>query len=305
MPEARRDEYVCDGNDRNLPVVPTENWKVKGLDIEDTVAHFDTEDGRIVVAPSNRVCIYAPRFASVRRTLQLNNTTITQQASFVKDKMNPQSANASERTTLAKQNIQPRAHKQTQTPNAFRDQTRAIVGDNVVRLLGTRHFFKPFEDLSLIRFGKFSNAESARTSLGMQSAVAWNSDVSAQISINNSQPIIVNDVRQASELVSIETDTSSELRLCKLASLISAKPGDIVDFTIRFDNIGRNRIGNVTVLDNLSPRLEYIDATAECSVESDFKTEPNDAGSEKLIWEITKPLAVGEGGIIRFQCRVR
>ena len=305
LPKWKRDEYVCDGNDRDLPAVLTSDWEVKGLDIEDTIAHFDTVDGKVQVAPSNRVCIYSPRFASVRRTLNLNDTTITQRLNVVSEKTPTASAQGSERSSMAKQNLHAKAHEQTQTANAFRDQTRGVESDNVVRLVGTRHFYKPFEDLALVRFGKYSSSESARTSLGLQSAIAWNSDVSAQITVDNKQPVVVNDVYQLQELVSIESDTSSDLRLCKLASRISAQPGDVVDFTIRFDNIGRNVIGNVTILDNLSPRLEYVADSAECSVEANFQTETNKAGSEKLTWAITNPLEVGQGGVIRFQCRVR
>ena len=64
-------------------------------------------------------------------------------------------------------------------------------------------------------------------------------------------------------------------------------------------------IGNVTIMDNLTGRLDYIDGTAECSVPAEFITEPNDAGSLILRWEITDPLPATRGGVIRFRCRVR
>ena len=63
------DEYICDGGDDGLPVGVRADWRVDGLEQEDTVAHYDTLDGRVVVQPSNRVCIYAPRFAAVRRAM--------------------------------------------------------------------------------------------------------------------------------------------------------------------------------------------------------------------------------------------
>ncbi|MEK6250037.1 MAG: hypothetical protein N2C12_17770, partial [Planctomycetales bacterium] len=61
------DEYLCDGGDKGVPVRVRKDWTVEGLHMEDTIAHFDTLDGRRVVEPSNQVCIYAPRFGSVRR----------------------------------------------------------------------------------------------------------------------------------------------------------------------------------------------------------------------------------------------
>ena len=61
------DEYLCDGGDYGLPAAVRADWSVDGLEQEDAIAHYDTLDGRVVVTPSNRVCIYAPRFAAVRR----------------------------------------------------------------------------------------------------------------------------------------------------------------------------------------------------------------------------------------------
>ena len=305
LPPARRDEYICDGNDREANVVPAVDWSVEGLDIEDTIAHFDTLDGQIRVTPSNRVCIYSPRFAAVRRELRPNYETISQKLSVVDRKTNVKLAKSTEPVSTSHQNLQLQSNKLTQRPNQFLDRTRGVATANVTKLHGTRHNFKPFEDLQLIRFGEHSSSQDARLSLAMQSAITWNSDVEAQISINSTQPIIVNDISSPSEIVGIDSKGDANLRLCKLASAASAKSGDTVDFTIRFDNIGRQLIGNVTILDNLSPRLEFIKGTAECSVEAKFSTEMNKAGSLTLRWEIEDAVDKKEGGIIRFQCRVR
>ena len=84
-----------------------------------------------------------------------------------------------------------------------------------------------------------------------------------------------------------------------------ARTGEIVDFTIRFDNVGDQPLGNITVVDNLTTRLEYVVDSANCSVQANFLTQENDGESLVLRWEITDPLEVGQGGIIRFKCRVR
>jgi uncharacterized repeat protein (TIGR01451 family) len=91
----------------------------------------------------------------------------------------------------------------------------------------------------------------------------------------------------------------------KVASTQFAAPGATIDFTIRFDNVGDDVIGNVTVVDNLTTRLEYVPDTAQCSVPAEFSTQPNEGESLALRWEITNPLERGQGGIIRFRCRVR
>jgi uncharacterized repeat protein (TIGR01451 family) len=96
-----------------------------------------------------------------------------------------------------------------------------------------------------------------------------------------------------------------KLRVIKVASTQLALPGDTVDFTIRYDNVGNQPIGNVTILDNLTPRLEYLPKTAQSSLDARFYTTPNPEGSVVLHWEIAQPLAPDKGGVVRFTCRVR
>ena len=91
----------------------------------------------------------------------------------------------------------------------------------------------------------------------------------------------------------------------KVASTSLANPGDTVDFTIRFDNVGNQPIGNVTILDSLNTRLEFVPDSAQCSVDAKFTTQPNEGDSVVVSCELSRPLDVGKGGILRFRCRVR
>ena len=90
-----------------------------------------------------------------------------------------------------------------------------------------------------------------------------------------------------------------------MASKSFAQPGEVVEFTLRYDNIGNREIGNVTIVDNLTTRLEYVPESAKSSLPADFSTEPNDHGSVVLRWEIRDPLKAGKGGILQFKCKVR
>ena len=66
------------------------------------------------------------------------------------------------------------------------------------------------------------------------------------------------------------------------------------------------RLGaDVTIVDSLTTRLEYVPDSAQCSVPAKFMTQENDGESLVLRWEIAEPLQVGDGGLIRFKCRVR
>ena len=63
------DEYIFDGGDNDGGVKVLGEGQYRGVDPEDTVAHYQTLEGHTVVKPTNRVCIYAPRFAAVRQVI--------------------------------------------------------------------------------------------------------------------------------------------------------------------------------------------------------------------------------------------
>jgi hypothetical protein len=74
---------------------------------------------------------------------------------------------------------------------------------------------------------------------------------------------------------------------------------------IRFENVGDQAIHDVTIIDNLSPRLEYVEDSQQCAPEAEFSVQANDAETLILRWQVNEPLEVGDGGVIRFRCRVR
>ncbi|MCA9005978.1 MAG: hypothetical protein KDA70_11970 [Planctomycetaceae bacterium] len=58
------DEYLFDGGDRENPV-HYDDYSRLGLDTEDTVVEYQTHKGNHEVRKSNRVAVYAPRFAAI------------------------------------------------------------------------------------------------------------------------------------------------------------------------------------------------------------------------------------------------
>lgn len=301
-----KDEFVCDGDDRNFEVLVDQNWNVYGLDTEDTVGHFDTLDGRRLVVPSNRVCIYSPRFAAVRKIDSMGFEAGTDRTFQFRERDQLQLAAGKDFSSTTLQQLMPGQNVGADRASGLRDRTRGVLSDQVVLLKGLRGGMLAYEDLQFIRFGKFNNSESSRLQLGMQSANVWEINDGLQVIGDHLQPVIVNDPLKVQELVTVKVgDGKTLLRVCKLASKIAAEPGEEVDFTIRFDNIGQQLIGNVTIIDSLTPRLEYVDGSAECSLEGNFSSERNEGESLVLRWEITEPVKPGEGGIIRFRCRLR
>ena len=305
-PNAGRDEYVFDGSDRGKRVQVDQSWNVHGLETEDTIGHFDTLDGRRIVTPSNRVAIYAPRFGAVRKVDGVFNARLTQPVVAFEEKTPLAQAAGHDNSSTTKQHLALNRFAGANRASGFVDRTRGVVSDTVTHLFGASNTFKPFENLSLLRIGKWSNAESARLDLGIQSALVWEDDLGLQVVAKKVSPIIVRDVSAVQAMVKVDSeDGTAILRVTKVASKIAARTGEFVDFTIRYDNLSGQRIGNVTIIDNLTRRLEYVPDSAQSSHKSEFISEQNDGGSLMLRWEITEPVAANSGGIIRFRCRVR
>jgi uncharacterized repeat protein (TIGR01451 family) len=157
-----------------------------------------------------------------------------------------------------------------------------------------------------MRLGRYSKSQSARLQAGLLAAKSWADNLGLQVHADKVQPVVVNDALTLQQMVVVETDDDNAiLRVVKVASKVAARPGEEVEFTIRFDNLSPRKIGNVTLVDNLTTRLRYIPDSAECSLKGDFIKRDNDSGSLMLRWEITEPLPAGKGGVIRFKCLVK
>ena len=304
-PHSSPQEYVFDGDDRGSRIQVDQSFNVYGLDAEDTFGHFDTLDGQRIVAPSNRVAIYAPRFGAVRKidgavNAQLNQPTV----GFSERKQTLQASDMSVATTT-KQFEMPARSYGGQRASGFLDQTRGVAVRRTIAPQSTRNYQSLMFTESLLQIDKIDNAIGAQLQQGIQAAVAWETALGLRVVSKGIQPIIVRDLQTATELLHIESENDPTLQVVKTASVIAARPGDEVEFMIRFDNISSRRIGNVTLMDNLTRRLEYVEGSSECTLKSEFKSEVNDAQSLALRWEITEPVEPGTGGVIRFRCRVR
>jgi len=300
------DEYIYDGGDRDSPADVWRDWSVHGLDTEDTVIHYDTRQGKTVVRPSNRVPIYAPRFAAVRKVTGPRQQQIAEGLAAVDRPIRMESQEHRVAPGTAVQPVQPvRQHGIRSTVNLI-EHSRGVTMDDVRTLRGFEDTLRPYEDLGIIRRGKIDNVDQPRLAKANRAAMAWSSDQMVQVVFDGkiANQMTGNSVPQETMLYELP-EGKDRVRIVKIASKSEAQPGEEIEFTIRFDNLGDQRIGNVTIIDSLTTRLEYVADSAECSLKSSFMTQENEGESLVLRWEITDPIKVGEGGIIRFKCRVR
>jgi uncharacterized repeat protein (TIGR01451 family) len=156
-----------------------------------------------------------------------------------------------------------------------------------------------------MRKGIFEESEKARLMEGIDAAITWTHDRAVQVVLDGRAAVDFTGNQKAQVTFRVDVPNRPCLRVIKIASTKVAKPGDIVEFTIRFDNLGDQAIKHVELIDNLTTRLEYVPQTAQSSRRAEFSTGPNDGDSLVLRWEFVDPLPVGDGGLVRFHCRVR
>jgi uncharacterized repeat protein (TIGR01451 family) len=299
------DEYLCDGGDFGTPAGVRADWTVDGLEEEDAIAHYDRLDGRVVVTPSNRVCIYSPRFAAVRRVVGPLAHEQPIYVSAILEEEAPAKAAEARPVIAARQRHAVTVNLGERPPSLFRQREQAGGLENLQATMDAYASLAPYANLEIVRTGEVSLAQRPLLEKSIQSAITWTGDQAPQVvfGVKMAQGMI--GVRQPGVIYQTEEPHSPRLRLIKLASTGHALPGEEVEFTLRFDNVGDQVIGNVTIVDNLSTRLEYIPDTAKSSVDANFLTEPNTSGSTIIRWEIKNPVEPGEGGILRFQAKVR
>ena len=300
------DEYICDGGDEGIPARVRKDWTVDGLQMEDTVAHFDTLDGRRVVEPSNKVCIYAPRFGSVRQISNAGSYDVKE--SLVRYDV-PTGVKLEEERLGPNTALQQVQVEDSAAIKSTRAQQRNLPGlevENSFALLEANNGFKAHENLRVLRDGIYLQSEKPQLAMRTEAAAIWTIDRGVQVIMDDVEARVVNGDVRVQATYGLNYEGEAKLRIIKVASDCAGKPGEIVEFTLRFDNIGNEPIGNVTIIDNLTTRLEYYAIDPQTStLKADFVPQPNEGGSLVLRWEIADPLPPGEGGIIRFKCRIR
>lgn len=301
-----QDEYIADGGDDGSAAYITGEKTVRHLDPEDTVAGFETVDGRILVEPSNRVHIYSPRFGSVRQVLSASSESqgfrLGETATKIGTELREGAAavdvrSQESRSLLARGNTAATGTAANQPGGAV--SSADGVKENIAQTrLGDMAGALMTEDASVL--ARLRTADSA-LAVGTWGEIQ---EVSVEIEKVSAQGMVRHQAAEA--VFTVQTDSkTSRLALFKMASKKDAAPGEVIEFALRYENVGGERIESVTILDNLAARLEYVPDSAKSSRNATFTTRTNQTGSLMLKWEINEPLEPRQYGVVSFLCRVR
>lgn len=301
------EEYLCDGGDRADPVHYHSDQR-HGLDTEDTVAEYTDHRGAHRVTPANKVCVYAPRFAAVRTvSLQQEEGTYqelarvdhTHRGGEVRTRLSPQRGYRN----LALHAMQTRSRVSGLEGDLLHadleQRQRPLMADKILNT---------FQDLNFFRMGTLEQGDTARINLGIRAALVWSREQYPVIQGQVHHPETGVSEIHSTTLTVIDdqpSDQPGQLRVVKVADRQSALPGEIITFTIRYDNLGPREVHHVRIVDNLTPRLQYVEDSATSDRAGQLVVEDNGEGSLVLTWELEEPLEPHTGGVVTFQALVR
>ncbi|WZO96019.1 DUF11 domain-containing protein [Isosphaeraceae bacterium EP7] len=306
------DEYLCDGGDGGTPVHFGGDGGLRGIDPRDAVIKFRAEPkanffpDRPRVLPTNRVCIYAPRFAAVRMGTGLNENKAVvglRNAEYV----------ARMDTATLKQG--PIRVDQNQTAEMNRHRLRAsgvlgrvYVGEHSeLRVLSgydTPTSISGYRIRQLAEISKTRQKVEANTT--RIAAVTFNKPESVNVTgiVEGAGQMVMN--WKPRETVGVEEPPAKPgLAVIKRVDATTAEPGDTVTFSITYRNMGNTPIGSVSIVDSLLPRLKYVANSGQGPKGAVFTAEENRVGSTELRWDLPGKVAPGEEGAVMFKAIVR
>tara|TARA_Y100000588_G_scaffold390577_2_gene496452 strand:- start:181 stop:810 length:630 start_codon:yes stop_codon:yes gene_type:complete len=177
-----------------------------------------------------------------------------------------------------------------------------------------------FEETGGLVAGRMDQADNARLARSLENAAAWAGDESPRATASTAAGQSIQSTPWVGSYTGLEIEHKKigQLKIVKLADRDTARSDDVITFTLRFDNVGERPLTKVRVVDNLSPRLDYIDDSATLGFSDETEKTPpeearggritvddNEQGSQVLVFELDEPLPGGVGGVITFQARVR
>ncbi len=228
-------EYIYDGGDQSPAVRIRNDYSIVGLGPEDTVVQFTTEDGREFAETGCRTAIYAPRFASVRRITSFGTSdgVLAAQAALRDEPLVHMHAPVP--PIQVAERLKANNESNVKVVEAFRDRNRGVPVLQNQGPQGWTNAFRPYEDLQLIRHGVVEETERVALLKSAANAIAWSTVDELMVFVDNKSTALIETEDHPQELLTYELG-DARIRLCKVASQQSANVGDVVDFTIRFDN---------------------------------------------------------------------
>ena len=291
-----RDEYLCDGGDGGVPLHYGGNGILLGVDPRDAFVNFEA-DGRSRVLPTNVICVFAPRFASIRVAFGASEA-LGASTAIMNERMERQEQSAGNQGPK-KVAIAQAAEIGRVKSKASGLSTRVFASEgSEVRVLGG------FDVPTLLATDKL--VQSVDRKVQAQKAGLMKIKTKAEGIKSAEGPVVTGIVAGAGqtvmvwpprEVAGVEVPPKKPgLAVVKLVSADEAEPGDTLTYTIKYRNMGNLPIRAVSIIDSLLPRLEYVPGSAQGVAGTIFTYGANQAGRSNFAGICPTPSPPGPKG---------
>jgi uncharacterized repeat protein (TIGR01451 family) len=301
--------FVCDGGDECAPAQAVGIDGLTNLTAGDTVARYRADDNGpdnavVHIAVSDKACVYAPRFASVREVVRPFEEAVPlgprgmSLETIVGEQLDLQRVRGD---TVA---VAPAGARRAQPGNAIAERLGPLAVDqgDLAHEDGSRvrpAAYAADDQLELER-----RVARPLVAVGFDVPMAWTCVKEANVLVGGQAAEVVAADRGTATL-RFESPGRAELTLCKRAGSDTARSGDELDFTIVMLNSGDRALADIVLVDAIPGRLELIPDSPASSLPAEIDVTTADDGGPVVRWRIQEPLAPGASGFVRFRTRVR
>ncbi|NND96082.1 MAG: DUF11 domain-containing protein [Pirellulaceae bacterium] len=298
-------EFICDGGDNPPEAKLTQTDQIVGLQPEDTVVHYTSDAGDIEFQASNRVCVYSPRFASIRKVTQAIAGEKVVGSSLVDRPVGPGRFEVDLGGLVMQDSLELGHADVARGLDSLRDRNRGVRVEGDWAPVSSSNVLDVLATISNLQTGEMADEQIALLQEGANAAVAWTIGESVEVAVEDMRAPVITRDQTLDAFTVYEFPDAGRLRIVKMADKEHAPSGDEVGFAIRVQNVGDSAVNQVVITDNLITRMEYVPDSQESDREVEFTTHANSGQSLRLQWELKEPLKVGESLLIEFRCKVR
>jgi uncharacterized repeat protein (TIGR01451 family) len=176
------------------------------------------------------------------------------------------------------------SHTQATMRAGYQSATKAAGANQLTKLDGIDLRTRPMGTVANIGVHSFTSLSRAVAVYVQQGTHVVSSTIAPDEATSNPNQLIVTK--------SVEPQTAVQI-------------GDVVTFTIKFENRTNAPLSDLVITDSLSGRLQLVPGTPASDRTTNVTTTPNDAGSVNIRFELPGQLAPGESGTVTFKAKVR
>ncbi|HVK16051.1 MAG TPA: hypothetical protein VM533_03820 [Fimbriiglobus sp.] len=177
-------------------------------------------------------------------------------------------------------------------PDSILQTAGGVVAVNLIPLGAVADRIKPVGFVSRLRSALIVSVEGVHTFVGVSAPQAVATVAGVRVVSTAVAPEEITNINDLT--VTKEVEPKGPVQI-----------GDEVTFTIRYRNGTRSPVSELVLSDSLSGRLEYVPGSSQSDRPANVTTEPNEAGSVVVRFEIPGPVPPGQTGTVKFKARVR